>query len=87
MGINRSSMDEIHISQFAALLRQISKVQKRQVVIAVHERALFEYLSLELSPAFEGDKLITIELSQDGQGNTLAASSTHGWKADKAFAA
>jgi hypothetical protein len=42
----------VHIAQFAALLRD------RQVVIAVHERALFDYLTLELSPAFPGDSLI-----------------------------
>ena len=32
----------VHIAQFAALLRD------RQVVIAFHERALFDYLTLEL---------------------------------------
>ena len=32
----------VHIAQFAALLRD------RQVVIALHERALFDYLTLEL---------------------------------------
>ncbi len=56
------SMDEVHVSQFAALIRTLSKQLGRQVVIAVHERELFEYLCLELSPAFEGDRLITIEL-------------------------
>ena len=33
----------VRIAQFAALLRD------RQVVIAVHKRALFDYLTLELS--------------------------------------
>jgi exonuclease SbcC len=48
------SMDEVHISQFAALLRTLSKQHGRQVIIAVHEKSLFDYLCLELSPAFEG---------------------------------
>jgi exonuclease SbcC len=56
------SMDEIHIAQFAGLMRVLSKQHGRQIIIAVHERELFEYLALELSPAFEGDELITIEL-------------------------
>lgn len=56
------SMDEVHIAQFAGLMRVLSKQHKRQIIIAVHERELFEYLALELSPAFEGDELITIEL-------------------------
>lgn len=56
------SMDEVHVTQFAGLLRVLSKQHMRQVVVAVHERELFKYLTLELSPAFEGDELITIEL-------------------------
>ena len=44
------SMDEVHIQQFAALLRTLAKRHGRRILIAVHERALFEYLSLELSP-------------------------------------
>ena len=46
------SMDEVHIAQFAALLRTL-KSADRQVVIAVHERALFDYLTLELSPGLQ----------------------------------
>ncbi|WP_182376731.1 AAA family ATPase [Nocardioides sp. WS12] len=56
------AMDEVHVAQFAALIRTLSKQEGRQVVIAVHERELFEYLALELSPAYQGDSLITIEL-------------------------
>ena len=59
------SMDEVHVAQLAGLLRVLSKHHNRQIVVAVHERDLFEYLALELSPAFEGDKLITIELGHD----------------------
>jgi exonuclease SbcC len=58
------SMDEVHIAQLAALLRTMSKEHHRQVIIAVHDRPLFDYLSLELSPAFAGDELITIELAK-----------------------
>lgn len=56
------AMDEVHIAQFAGLIRVLAKHHNRQVIIAVHERELFEYLSLELSPAFQGDQLLTIEL-------------------------
>jgi exonuclease SbcC len=65
------SMDEVHIAQFAALLRTLSKGHGRQVILAVHERSLFDYLALELSPAFSDDKLITIELGQAGNGKTV----------------
>ena len=66
------SMDDVHIAQFAALLRTLSKGLGKQVVVAVHERALFDYLSLELSPAFAGDSLITIEISRSFDGRTVA---------------
>lgn len=56
------SMDEVHVAQFAGLIRVLAKHHGRQVIIAVHERELFQYLALELSPAFQGDELITIEL-------------------------
>lgn len=64
------SMDELHIAQFAALLRTLAKGQGRQVIIAVHERPLFDYLALELSPAFPEDKLITVELGRSAAGST-----------------
>jgi exonuclease SbcC len=66
------SMDEVHISQFAALLRTLSKQHGRQVIIAVHERPLFDYLALELSPAYPDDRLITIELSRASNGMMAA---------------
>jgi exonuclease SbcC len=79
------SMDEVHVAQFAGLIRVLSKHHKRQVVIAVHERELFQYLALELSPAFQGDELITIELgprSEDGDRGITR----HTWTPDSAIA-
>lgn len=58
------SMDDVHIAHFAALLRTLSKEQDRQVIVAVHDRQLFEYLRLELSPAYEDDSLLTLELTR-----------------------
>jgi DNA repair protein SbcC/Rad50 len=58
------SMDDVHIAHFAALLRTLSKEHGRQVIVAVHDRQLFEYLRLELSPAYEEDSLLTLELTR-----------------------
>ena len=80
------SMDEVHIAQFAALLRTLKGTQ-RQVIIAVHERALFEYLSLELSPAFNGDRLITIEVGREPDGQTTAPWVPHTYKIETELAA
>ncbi len=81
------SMDDVHIAQFAALLRTFAKGLCKQVVIAVHERALFEYLTLELSPAFAGDSLITVEISRNFVGDTVADPRFYVFEDDKAVAA
>lgn len=80
------SMDEVHIAQFAGLLRVLSKHHDRQVVLAVHERELFDYLALELSPAFEGDELITVELGLDSEGEPVHRSTRLAWTEDKVLA-
>jgi exonuclease SbcC len=79
------SMDEVHVAQFAALLRTLSKEHQRRVVIAVHERALFEYLALELSPANPDDGLVTVELSRVPDGSTLVESNFQPYVEDRAF--
>ncbi len=79
------AMDEVHVAQFAGLIRMLSKHHKRQVVIAVHERELFEYLSLELSPAYEGDELLTIELG-DRDDRDHSQVTRHRWRPDLAIA-
>lgn len=81
------SMDDVHISQFAALLRMVSKGLNRQIILAVHDRALFDYLTLELSPAFENDRLITVELSRTVDGKSIATPQLLTYKPDKAIAA
>ncbi|WP_395541062.1 AAA family ATPase [Neotabrizicola sp. sgz301269] len=81
------SMDDVHITQFAALLRTFSKGLGKQVVIAVHERALFEYLTLELSPAFAGDTLIAVEISRNFVGDAVADPHFYVFEDDKAVAA
>jgi DNA repair protein SbcC/Rad50 len=80
------SMDDVHIAQFAALLRTL-KHKGRQVIIAVHDRQLFDYLALELSPAFNGDRLVTIQLGRDAEGFTTAPWELTGFEIDKAIAA
>lgn len=64
------SMDDVHIAHFAALLRTLAKEHGRQVIIAVHDRQLFEYLRLELSPAFPEDSLVTLELIRGPRRDT-----------------
>lgn len=79
------SMDDIHISQFAALLRTISKEHNRQVMVAVHDRQLFEYLKLELSPAFPQDSLLTLELSRGPHRDSVCISKRFSFKQETAL--
>jgi exonuclease SbcC len=80
------SMDDVHIAQFAALLRTL-KQEGRQVILAVHDRQLFDYLALELSPTFNGDRLITIELGRSADGMTTAPWFPTVFEPDRAIAA
>ena len=80
------SMDEVHIAQFAGLVRVLSKRHNRQVVLAVHERELFDYLTLELSPAYEGDELITVELGLNSEGEAICDPNRLEWIEDEALA-
>ena len=64
-----------------------AKQMQRQVIIAVHERSLFDYLTLELSPAFEGDRLNVIELGRNAIGQTTSRWDPKLYVADRAIAA
>ena len=81
------SMDDVHTAQFAALLRTLAKGMNRQIIIAVHERALFDYLTLELSPAFPGDSLIAVEITRNANGDAIANPRAFSFEADRAIAA
>lgn len=81
------SMDDVHIAQFAALLRTLSKGLDRQLVVAVHDRALFDYLILELSPAFPGDSLISVEITRNFEGDAVATPQALVYQEDRAIAA
>jgi exonuclease SbcC len=81
------SMDEVHIAQLAALLRTLSRQHNRQIIIAVHEKPLFDYLALELTPASEGERLITIELGTSSEGQTFERHQVIGYLPDRTFAA
>ncbi|SAI65561.1 chromosome segregation protein [Bordetella ansorpii] len=81
------SMDDVHIAQFAALLRTLAKGMGRQLIVAVHERALFDYLSLELSPSFPGDSLIAVEITRNFDGNVVATPASFAYHEDHLVAA
>jgi DNA repair protein SbcC/Rad50 len=59
----------------------------QQIILAVHDRALFDYLTLELSPAFEDDRLIIIEISRNLAGDSIATPTVLVFKPDEAIAA
>jgi exonuclease SbcC len=79
------SMDDVHIAHFSALLRTLSKEHGRQVLIAVHDRQLFEYLKLELSPAFPEDSLLTLELSRGARRDSFCISRRFSFKEETAL--
>lgn len=77
------SMDDVHVVQLASVLRAIVREAGRQLVIAVHERALYEYLCLELAPSRETDSLIAIELVRESEdGDVTVRHERRVWKPD-----
>lgn len=77
------NMDDVHVTQLASLLRAI-RDNGRQVVLSVHDKALFEYLKIELGPTREGETLVTVKLNKDTSGqNTIISSEKHEWFEDK----
>ncbi len=76
------SMDDIHIVNLAALLRTIRRDHGRQLLISVHERALFDYLSLELAPAMQGESLSLIEIGTPGTTKERISTSRREWVPD-----
>jgi len=81
------NLDDVHISQFAALLRTLKRQQGRRIVLAVHDRALFDYLALELSPTYVGDRLIKVELGRSVSGETTCSWEPVIYQEDNAIAA
>lgn len=81
------SMDDVHIAHLAALLRTLSKEHGRQIIIAVHDRQLFDYLKLELSPAYSGDSLLTLELTRGSGQDTHCLARRYGYQEETALLA
>lgn len=79
------SMDDVHIANFAALLRILAKEHGRQVMIAVHDRHLFEYLRLELSPAYPEDSLLALELSRGVHQDSLCTADRRSYREETAL--
>jgi len=66
------SMDDLHVSNFASLVKQLIRTNQRQVIIAVHERKLFDYLALELSPASPDEQLLTVVLDRTYEQSVIS---------------
>lgn len=58
------SMDDLHVSNFAALVKQLIRNNGRQVIIAIHQRELFDYLMLELTPGSPDEEILGIKLDR-----------------------
>jgi DNA repair protein SbcC/Rad50 len=77
------SMDDIHVTQLANLLRAIVREADRQLVLSVHERSLYEYLCLEFGPTRESDSLLAIEVVRDREGGgSTVQYEKRSWKPD-----
>jgi len=81
------SMDDVHVSQLATLVKELAGVGKRQIILAVHEKALFDYLKFELSPGSPNQSLLAVEIQRSPVGDTRVKHERIVWKPDTAFGA
>ncbi len=79
------SMDDVHATNLAALFRSLAyhPTTPRQLVLAVHDKALFDYLSLELGPTKDGDALIEVEVTRESPDQVTVSSERRTWQPDR----
>lgn len=79
------SMDDVHATNLAALFRSLAyhPTAPRQLVLAVHDKALFEYLALELGPTKEGDTLVEVRVTRESEDRVSVRSTPRVWQADR----
>lgn len=78
------NMDDIHVVNLGALLKAIVHKAHRQLIVTVHDRALFDYLRIELGPTSAGESLITIQMKRDEATlSTVMIPQRHTWQPDK----
>lgn len=65
------SMDDLHAVELANVLRLIARQGDRQLVVAIHEEPLLDYLQVELGPTKPGQSLITARLEREGNTATV----------------
>jgi len=66
------NMDEIRIEDFAQVLKSLKDDLGWQLVIAVHEESVFDYLKRQLYPSSQGQSLVSYKLVPSDQG-TIAS--------------
>lgn len=78
------SMDDVHATNLAALFRSLAyhPTAPRQLILAVHDKALFEYLALELGPTKEGEVLVEVRVTRESKGKVTVQSMTRSWQPD-----
>jgi exonuclease SbcC len=70
----------VHVAQPARLPRSAGRDRG-------HEGALFDYLTLELSPAFPRDSLIAVEITRTFEGKAVVTRRAFGFEDDRPIAA
>jgi exonuclease SbcC len=78
------NIDDVHVVQLASLLRTIVHEAGRQLIVGVHERALFDYLCLELGPTNAAQSMLAIELTGGSEhSGTTVRCDRRIWRDDK----
>lgn len=77
------NMDDVHVVNLGSLLKTIAHQADRQLIVAIHDQSLFDYLAIELGPTKLGESLITIKVERDSDGSSAhLISDQHTWQPD-----
>ena len=79
------SMDDVHATNLAALFRSLAyhPTTPRQLILAVHDKALFDYLALELGPTKEGETLVEVRVTRESKDEVTVRSGARSWQPDR----
>lgn len=78
------SMDDVHATNLASLFRSLAyhPTTPRQLILAVHDKALFEYLALELGPTKDGETLVKVRVTRKSKDEVSVTSELLAWQQD-----
>lgn len=66
------NMDEIHIEEFANVLKFLKDVLGWQVIVGLHDQSVYQFLKRQLHPSRQSQTLISYVFEESEDGTRVA---------------